>query len=285
VSMRSLTATAALLFIIASSAGASADTIGQAASTKNVVTGIIGALEKALATGDKVSGNETVKTGIKSAAVLQFLDNSKLNIGASSTVLLDRFVYNPDAGARNGIIRLSTGALRFASGGHEAKDFAVQTPVASLVARGTDFAVICDRLRCVALMATGRLRVCPRYNLLAPRPTLANCPNSYGLDQRVNFTLVGPQGENSGPQRIDPSVVAAVIAAIARGDKNPSITRLAALASASIGGPPPSQKGTNFSNGQAQPPSPSPPSPPPPPPPPPGPPPPPLPPPPPPPPH
>src|SRR5262249_35061045 len=104
------------LFLIASRTVARPRTVGQATSANDAVTGVIGALEQALTTGDKVSGNETVKTGIKSAALLQFLDNSKLNIGASSTVLLDRFVYNSDASARNGIVKLTSGALRFASG-------------------------------------------------------------------------------------------------------------------------------------------------------------------------
>jgi hypothetical protein len=236
--IRLFAAITTIQLIISASTEASADTIGHAAATKNAVTGIIGALEQALTTGDKVSGNETVKTGLKSAALLQFLDNSKLNIGPSSTVLLDRFVYNPDTSARNGVVKLTTGALRFASGGHEAKNFAVETPVASLVARGTDFEVICDGIRCAALMASGKVNVCPRLSTGTRPNRLANCPNSYGLDQHLNFTLVGPGGENSGARRIDPGIVAAVIASIGRGDRNPSIARLAALASATLGGPP-----------------------------------------------
>jgi FecR protein len=216
--------TIGLLFLAASCAAANADTIGQAETAKNVVTGLMGAMTQAIASGDSVSGNETVKTGAASAALLRFLDKSNLTIGASSTVLLDRFVFNPDASARNGVIKLAKGAMRFVSGGPEPKDFAVETPVATLGVRGTDFIVICDGVRCIVLMSTGKVQVCPGHD----------CAVAYGLDQDRNFTWVGPHGENSGPGRINPSIIAAVIAAIASGEPHPSIVSLVAAASVNI---------------------------------------------------
>ncbi len=218
-------AIAGAVCMVAWCTSAGAEPIGQAESATNVVTGVLGALTRSIATGDSVSGNETVKTGSASAALLRFLDNSNLTIGEASTVVLDKFVFNPDSTAKDGIVKLTKGAMRFVSGGPEPKNFAISTPVATLGVRGTDFVVICDGIRCVVLMSTGIVKVCP-HRLLP-----VDCRGAYSLDQDKNFTLVGPNGENSGPGRIDGSVVAAVIAAIAGGQPSPNIGNLASLAS------------------------------------------------------
>lgn len=217
---------------------ASADSIGQAESAKKEVTGILGSLVRSIATGDSVSGNETIRTGAASAALLRFIDSSNLTIGESSTVRLDRFVFNPDQGASSAVVRLGKGAMRFVSnGGLEPKHLNIETSVATLGIRGTDFVAICDGIQhCAVLMTLGKVLVCP-HGKTEP----LDCPDAYGLDEEWNFTLVGPQGRNTGPGRIDPSSVAAITAAIANGEPWPSLFQLASLGSVDLdlilGGP------------------------------------------------
>ena len=84
-------AACSLAISLAVTSAYAAEEIGAAAVAKNEVTGTLGDLVRTLSAGDPVSGNETVSTGTNSAALLKFLDDSDLNLGASSTVVLDRF--------------------------------------------------------------------------------------------------------------------------------------------------------------------------------------------------
>jgi hypothetical protein len=101
--------------LVAANANA-ADEIGEAATATNEVTGTLGDLVRTIGAGDPVSGSEVVSTGVNSATLLKFLDDSNLNIGASSTVVLDRFVYDPNGSADSAVINLTKGAMRFVTG-------------------------------------------------------------------------------------------------------------------------------------------------------------------------
>jgi hypothetical protein len=65
---------------------------------------------------ETVYANERVETGVESKTNLAFLDQTNLFIGERSTVLLDRFVYDP--GSRKGDVSISLmkGAFRFVTG-------------------------------------------------------------------------------------------------------------------------------------------------------------------------
>jgi FecR protein len=85
-----------------------------------------------------VYANERVETGVASETNLAFLDQTNLFIGERSTVLLDRFVYDP--GSRNGDVAISLmkGAFRFVTGEIKNKrNVMLRTPTASITIRGT----------------------------------------------------------------------------------------------------------------------------------------------------
>ena len=65
--------------------------IGVAASTRPNAEGIVGAKSQTLSAGSELYANETVRTGNRGAADLVFIDNSKVSVGSSSEVLLDKF--------------------------------------------------------------------------------------------------------------------------------------------------------------------------------------------------
>lgn len=82
--------------------------------------------------------NERVETGVASETNLAFLDQTNLYIGERSTVLLDRFVYDP--GSHNGDVAISLmkGAFRFVTGEIKNKqNVKLRTPTASITIRGT----------------------------------------------------------------------------------------------------------------------------------------------------
>jgi len=95
---------------------ANAQKIGTATEARNQVSGQINANVRQISTGSGVSTNEAVSTGPASAGVFRFVDGSNLNVGEKSTVVLDRFVYDPNGG-RNVVLNVGKGAMRFVSGG------------------------------------------------------------------------------------------------------------------------------------------------------------------------
>jgi len=190
-----------------------AETIGAATEAKNEVTGTLDELERAIKTGDGVSANEVLKTGNGSAAVITFLDDTSLNVGASSTIVLDRFVYDPEGNADDAVLNLTRGAFRFVTGKSDPSKFEIRTQVATLGIRGTDFVVICDGInRCGVVVATGIVKICPRPDLPI------DCDVSFQLDRVKNAAIIGPDGENTGAESVPPGLVQGIIAALARGE-------------------------------------------------------------------
>ncbi len=87
---------------------------------------------------ETVYANERVETGVESDTNLAFLDQTNLFIGERSSVLLDRFVYDP--GSRKGDVSISLmkGAFRFVTGEIKNKqNVTLRTPTASIAIRGT----------------------------------------------------------------------------------------------------------------------------------------------------
>ncbi len=218
--MRLVSAFALAIGLVSASAHA-AEEIGEAATARNEVTGTLGDLVRTIGAGDPVSGSEVVRTGTNSATLLKFLDDSNLSIGASSTVVLDRFVYDPSGSADSAVINLTKGAMRFVTGRSDPARFQIKTQVATLGIRGTDFVAICDGSeRCAVVVSNGIVRVCPRPDLPV------DCDVAYDLDKVENFTIVGPNGENTGQKSINAKLVAAVVKAVAMGQDNLTIARI-----------------------------------------------------------
>lgn len=67
--------------------------------------------------GETLIANQRVQTGRESAADLLFLDQSRLVLGAKTRVILDKFVYDPNRNAAEGMVNVLRGVLRFASAG------------------------------------------------------------------------------------------------------------------------------------------------------------------------
>jgi len=102
---------------------------------------------RTLERGDAVEEEERILTGDKSFAVLQFVDGAKVTIRPNSVLDIKEYVYNGgDENAATlslvqGGLKVITGAMAKA----EPESFKVQTPVALMGVRGTEFTVVlCD---------------------------------------------------------------------------------------------------------------------------------------------
>jgi hypothetical protein len=129
----SISAVPLVVFIAIGSTVANAQTIGSATSVQPEASGSIGGT---LSVGSGVHANETVKTGSSGKAGLQFHDQSNLSVGPSSSVRLDKFVYDPNKGSGTTWIEATRGAFRFSTGGQNKGEVKIKTPYGTLGMRG-----------------------------------------------------------------------------------------------------------------------------------------------------
>jgi hypothetical protein len=87
--------------------------------------------------GDAVVFQEQLETVEDSAALIRFIDDSTLAIGAKSKVVIDAFVFDPAKAEGNALINISVGTLRFVTGQMPKGKTVIKTPTATLVLRGT----------------------------------------------------------------------------------------------------------------------------------------------------
>lgn len=90
---------------------------------------------------DNVFADELIETVKKSSAQIRFLDDTDLWLGASSQLILDSFIYDPDRGTGELVAELGTGLFRFVTGHLPNENYEILTPVAVIGIRGTDFSV------------------------------------------------------------------------------------------------------------------------------------------------
>jgi len=123
------------------------------ASAQNVDVGAMASVQRAVygvppqgsqmvkREGDSVVFQEMLETVENGAALVRFIDDSTLALGAKSKVLIDSFVFDPQNAQGSALINISVGTLRFVTGGMPKGGTTIKTPTATLVLRGTDVTV------------------------------------------------------------------------------------------------------------------------------------------------
>jgi len=91
---------------------------------------------------DQVSALDTVQTGDGGATQMQFLDETRFDVGPNAMVKLDDFVYDPNSTEGAGKISMAVGAFRYV-GGRMKSDENVKliTPTATMTIRGTELVI------------------------------------------------------------------------------------------------------------------------------------------------
>jgi hypothetical protein len=83
--------------------------------------------------GDGVVFQEELETADNSAALVRFIDDSTLTLGAKTKVLIDAFVFDPAKAEGNALINISIGTLRYVTGEMPKGKTVIKTPTATLV--------------------------------------------------------------------------------------------------------------------------------------------------------
>src|SRR5437899_2570766 len=72
--------------------------------------------ERTVRLSDELVQQERLQTAPKSAVKMVFIDGSELRLDESSQMILSQYVFDPNAQASNGLLKLGTGVFRFVSG-------------------------------------------------------------------------------------------------------------------------------------------------------------------------
>jgi len=113
--------------------------IGVNSAVNPDVTGMPpGAAPRRLVLGQEVVFNERITTGPDGQTQILFIDQSTMTVGPRSDMVIDEFVYDPNAGTGKLAASLTRGVFRFVGGKLSKQDNAVtmQTPSATIGIRG-----------------------------------------------------------------------------------------------------------------------------------------------------
>jgi hypothetical protein len=104
---------------------------------------VISASDAVTATiGTPVHMKDELRTAANARLQVTFLDETQLTLGEHASVVIDRYVYDPNRGVGETFLQVTKGAFRFATGRiKEMQDskIAVSTPLADIGVLGTEF--------------------------------------------------------------------------------------------------------------------------------------------------
>ncbi|MDC0460859.1 FecR domain-containing protein [Candidatus Pelagibacter sp.] len=157
-----------------------------------------------LKTGDKIYFGDTIRVNEKSNSQILLLDQTVLNVGAKSEIIIDEFVFDPSNNDGKILSQIKQGSMKVITGLISEKDpnnLIVKVPAGSIGTRGTEFQAIVNndnQESKILLIGPGP------GNTLGLRPGAVEVANNLGsvvLDQPYTYTKMVP---NTPP---DPPVV------------------------------------------------------------------------------
>ncbi|MBZ9793706.1 FecR domain-containing protein [Rhizobium sp. 3T7] len=112
-----------------------AEPVGQATLIRTEVTGETGPL----VVRSPVHRDERIRTSKSGLGQFIFKDGTKLAVGAGSTVVIDKFVYDDSASVKRLSIKAAKGTFRWISGNSASSAYSIVTPAGTIGVRGTAF--------------------------------------------------------------------------------------------------------------------------------------------------
>jgi hypothetical protein len=124
--------------VLALSAEARADTVGTAGAVNTTSSGTTpGVPTRVIEIGAQVVENEKIQTTATGSVQVLFIDKTTLNVGPNSTLVIDRFVYNPATTRGELALSLGKGVMRVVGGvATHSEGATIRTPVAAIGLRG-----------------------------------------------------------------------------------------------------------------------------------------------------
>ncbi|MGP8121267.1 MAG: FecR domain-containing protein [Xanthobacteraceae bacterium] len=211
-----------VLALVALAPGASeaAETWGKVGAVNQDATGTPpGQGPHALMIGAGVVHKEAIRTSAQGSTQIVFPDQSTLNVGRNSSLVIDEFVYDPNARTGNMIATLGQGALRFVGGQiSHTTGVTFQTEVATIGIRGGVASIVFPvpaRLAAADPAVAG----CQGELVVADvgAVTLQNSANSVTIKPGFAACANGPDTPIGPPFRISDAALAVIVATTTSG--------------------------------------------------------------------
>ncbi|ABS68978.1 FecR family protein [Xanthobacter versatilis] len=195
---RLLASVASLALIAATGpALAQSQSVGTAAAVNPRSTG---SGTRTLELGSNIVHRERIETSSTGSVQVLFVDKTTLNIGPNSNLLIDEFVYDPNAKKGSMAISLTKGAVRFVGGNASHSDGAeVKTPVATIGIRGGVAAILHRDGETQAILQFGTL-------------TIVGPSGETVVVRRPGFMVTVNRAGITGPTRVPQGQIDAIIA-------------------------------------------------------------------------
>ena len=140
---------AAVILFLLLSTSALGKTIGEVTYLKG--DGMLSRLKEEYELAEKlgVESNDLIETG-NGLTSITFEDKTQVRIKENSKLVIDDFVYDTKPKSVNRLaLKVAIGTVRYARGGiakNNAKDVDIQTPVATIAVRGTEFSMVVNEI-------------------------------------------------------------------------------------------------------------------------------------------
>jgi hypothetical protein len=93
--------------------------------------------DRVLQVGSSIIFRERISTSASGSTQVMFVDKTTLSVGPNSNILIDEFVYNPNAGSGRMTVTLTKGAMRMVGGNvSHTQGATIKTPLATIGVRG-----------------------------------------------------------------------------------------------------------------------------------------------------
>jgi hypothetical protein len=133
----------AAIVVIAQAPARAADAIGQLVKLRGEVTVTRAGADQPATAGMALALHDTVKTGAKARAQIQFADGSTVTLGENTALAIDRYALNPAAGSRNVLLSVLSGAANavVTKSGQGYFDYEIRTSDGYSAVRGTNWII------------------------------------------------------------------------------------------------------------------------------------------------
>jgi hypothetical protein len=136
-----------VLAVLAPSHGASAteqdlSQVGIIKKVENEAAIVVASAARPAVVGMAVHLKDELRTGAQGRMLVVLRDDTELTLGEKASVVIDRYVYDPDKGIGETFLQTTRGAFRFATGRMERlkeKTIVISTSFADIAVRGTEF--------------------------------------------------------------------------------------------------------------------------------------------------
>src|SRR5262245_59298143 len=123
--------------VAALTAAAPADAVAQTVGAAGAVNPQAQVGDRVLQVGSSIIFRERISTSASGSTQVMFVDKTTLSVGPNSNILIDEFVYNPNAGTGRMTVTLTKGAMRMVGGNvSHTQGATIKTPLATIGVRG-----------------------------------------------------------------------------------------------------------------------------------------------------